>query len=236
MSLIGRTPPSRLDVDPLGYWSKPKPAVEAQHIAGHGWFLMDTASASVMPPYGAIEAGPFSGKREAEAWIPHRADLIAGRVQMDAHDKRLWRPILKPPLSPSLDMPREGYGSHTPTPKFRARPTLRAIEGGRSILEATIRDKSGEYPTINRGALRKAIQLGRIEARWWNRTDDMLDFRRDTNNPWLPARIGTSDDAAHMTFAPYWFKERGIRAYKSRADESYRLAITHNLILQLREK
>lgn len=164
MSLLGRKPPSRFDVDPFGYWSKPKRS-----------------------------------------------------------------------LTPGLDMPRGGYdpGPMAPFPGPRTprqlRSSVRKVSGRSAWRHTNARDQ------LNRGAIRKAIEEGDIEARFWHKYDDMENFRRDTNNPWLPARIGSADVSGFMTFEPYWFKDRGIRAYKG-DDGTLRFAVTHNHILQLRDR
>jgi len=93
MSLIGRKPPTPAELDPLGYWSKPKPA----------------------PTLGAYMAGPTAEIRPVKVAGGYVPSKPAGKwVETFPHlpgNARSEHFVPSRPLSPGLDMPRGGYDS-----------------------------------------------------------------------------------------------------------------------------
>ena len=98
MSLIGRKPPSRFDVDPLGYWSKPKPA----------------------PTLGAYMAGPTAEIRPVKVeggYVPSRSVMAPfpgprtpaqlRSVRKASASARIVAPAVHPKYGPAK------YGLHT---------------------------------------------------------------------------------------------------------------------------
>ena len=95
MSLIGRKPPSRFDVDPFGYWSKPKPAptlgaymagptAEIRPVKVEGGYVPSRAS-SPMPPF----PGPRTPRQ------------LRSSVRKAAASSRIYAPAVHPKYGPA---------------------------------------------------------------------------------------------------------------------------------------